>query len=153
MPFRPINASFAQEMSPCVPFIRERNSDPTRSGVMWRISISFYSPGQTLCPVLIASAATPASPLSLTERFGSITPPSSTSMTSKSSCTDWPAYCEGVGSWASYSNNDKPWEGKGTLPYTLACTVKSRPGSRRHQTAKREEEEKEASLCCPSWAV
>jgi hypothetical protein len=71
-------------------------------------------------------------------------------MTSKSSCTDWPAYCEGVGSWASYSNNNnnnnnnnKPWEGKGTLPYTLACTVKSRPGSRRHQMAKREEEEED----------
>jgi hypothetical protein len=35
-------------------FIRERNSEPTHSGVMWRISISFYSPGQTLCPVVIA---------------------------------------------------------------------------------------------------
>jgi hypothetical protein len=23
-----------------------------------------------------------------------------------------------------------PWKEKGTLPYTLACTVKSRPGSR-----------------------
>jgi hypothetical protein len=68
-------------------------------------------------------------------------------MTSKSSCTDWPAYYEGVGSWASYSNNNKKkkkksWEGEETLPYTLACTVKSRPGSRRHQMAKREEEEK-----------
>src|SRR2546421_2163253 len=70
-----------------------------------------------------------------------IRPP--TGMTSKSSYIDWPAYCEGVGSWASYSknnNNNKPWEGKGTLPYTLACTAKSRPGSRRHQMAKREKE-------------
>lgn len=30
------------------------------------------------------------------------------------------------------------------LPYTLACTVKSKPDSRRHSTAKREEEEKGA---------
>jgi hypothetical protein len=145
LPFRSTNASFAQKMSPYAPFICERNSDPTHSSVMWRISISFYSPGQILCPVLIASAATLASPPSLTKRFGLITPRSSTSMTSKSSCTDWPVYCEGVGLWASYSNNNnnnKPWEGKGTLPYTLACTVKSRPSSRRHQTAKREEEEK-----------
>src|ERR1700733_3351045 len=58
LPFRSTNASFAQKMSPYAPFIRERNSDPTHSSVMWRISISFYSPGQILCPVLIASAAT-----------------------------------------------------------------------------------------------
>jgi hypothetical protein len=120
-------------MSPYAPFIRERNSDPTHSGVIWRISISFYSPGQTLCPVLIAPAPTPASPLSLTERFGSITPPSPTSMTSKSSCTDWPAYCEGVGLWASYSNNnnDRPWEGKGdfAIHASLYGKVQAEPTS------------------------
>jgi hypothetical protein len=33
--------------------------------------------------------------------------------------------------------------GKGTLPYTLACTVKSRPGLRRRPTAKREKKKEE----------
>jgi hypothetical protein len=34
-------------------------------------------------------------------------------------------------------------DGKGTLLCTLACTVKSRPGSRLHPTSKREKKEKE----------
>jgi hypothetical protein len=37
-----------------------------------------------------------------------------------------------------------------TLPYTLACTVKSRPGSRRHRTAKREEEERAGLSVLPA---
>jgi hypothetical protein len=52
-------------------------------------------------------------------------------------------HCEGEYAWASYGDNNRDWSGgrKGTLPYTLACTVKSRPGPRRHSTAKREEAE------------
>ena len=44
-------------------------------------------------------------------------------------------YCEGVGSWASYSNNNKPWGRRWTLPYHICGTVKSRLGSRRHRRA------------------
>jgi hypothetical protein len=50
-------------------------------------------------------------------------------------------------SWANYGNNNRPWEGKGTLPYTLACTVESRPSLRWHPTSKREEK----GACCLTW--
>jgi hypothetical protein len=54
--------------------------------------------------------------------------------------------CEGEYVWASYGDNNNDNEsggGEKTLPYTLACTVKSRLGPRRHSTARREEEEEE----------
>lgn len=50
-------------------------------------------------------------------------------------------YCKGAGSWASHGNNNKPWGGRWALPYHIRGTAKSRPGSRWHQTSKREEEE------------
>jgi hypothetical protein len=40
-------------------------------------------------------------------------------------------YCEGEGLRASSGDShhdNRPWGGKGALPYTLACTAKSRPG-------------------------
>src|ERR1700740_2908636 len=43
------------------------------------------------------------------------------------------------------NNNNQPWGRKGTLPYTLACTVKSRPRPTSNLTTKREEKgEKDA---------
>jgi len=36
------------------------------------------------------------------------------------------------------NNNDQPWGRKGTLPYTLACMVKSRPSLMSNLTTKRE---------------
>jgi hypothetical protein len=41
------------------------------------------------------------------------------------------------------NNSGRLGDGKGTLLCTLACTVKSRPGSRLHPTSKREKKEKE----------
>jgi hypothetical protein len=51
---------------------------------------------------------------------------------------------KGVGSWASYSNNNnKPLGGRRTLPYYRCGTVKSRPGSCQHLTSKRKKKKKE----------
>jgi hypothetical protein len=52
-------------------------------------------------------------------------------------------------------NNDsdnKPWGRERTLPYTLACTVKSRLGLASTLMIKEEKEEKDACSCL-SWAV
>ena len=42
-------------------------------------------------------------------------------------------YCEGVGTWVSYSNknSNEPWGSRWTLPYHVGGTAKSRPSSRR----------------------
>jgi hypothetical protein len=50
-----------------------------------------------------------------------------------------PIYCEGVGSWRTTTTTN-PWGRKGTLPYTLACTVKSRPRTTSSLTTKRGKE-------------
>jgi hypothetical protein len=48
------------------------------------------------------------------------------------------------------NNINQPWERKGTLPYTLACTVKSRPSPTSTLMTKREEKgEKDACVCSP----
>src|SRR5271156_6664204 len=48
------------------------------------------------------------------------------------------------------NNNDQPWGRKGTLPYTLAGTAKSRPSPTSILTTKRGgKEEKDA--CCLPW--
>ena len=52
---------------------------------------------------------------------------------------------KGVASWASYSNN-KPWEGRWTLPYQICGMVKSRTGPRRHQRPRAKQEKKESLL-------
>ena len=44
--------------------------------------------------------------------------------------------------------NNQPWGKKGTLPYTLACTVKSRPGPMSNLTT-RKEEKGEKDACWP----
>ena len=44
------------------------------------------------------------------------------------------------------NNNNEPWGRKGTLPYTLACTVKSGSGLASILATKREEEEKKYML-------
>jgi hypothetical protein len=47
-------------------------------------------------------------------------------------------YCEGVGSWRRTTTiTTSPWGRKRTLPYTLACTVKSRPRTASNLTTKR----------------
>jgi hypothetical protein len=53
-------------------------------------------------------------------------------------------------------NNDsdnKPWGRERTLPYTLACTVKSRLGLAPTLMTKMEEKEEKDASSCPSWAA
>jgi hypothetical protein len=56
---------------------------------------------------------------------------------------------KGRGLWAGSSDNGRPWDEMGTLPYTLACMVKSRPGQGRHPTSKREKEGKKELVVLP----
>jgi hypothetical protein len=65
-------------------------------------------------------------------------------------------YCEGLGSWENNNNNHHPWGRKGTLPYTLACTIKSRPSRTSPLMTNREEGEGKDVSClpeldCPSY--
>jgi hypothetical protein len=50
------------------------------------------------------------------------------------------------------SNNNQPWGRKGTLPYMLACTVKSRPSRMSLLMTKREEGEEKGCLSLPELA-
>jgi hypothetical protein len=65
------------------------------------------------------------------------------------SLRDWPTtsqkYCEGEDTWASHGDNDRSGGEKGALLYTLACTVKSRPGHA-DTLRPREEKKKEKEL-------
>jgi hypothetical protein len=47
------------------------------------------------------------------------------------------------------NNNDQPWGRKGTLPYTLVCTVKSRPSVTSILSTKREEKEEKDTCRLP----
>ena len=47
------------------------------------------------------------------------------------------------------NNTDQPWGRRGTLPYTLACTVKPRSGPTSKLTTKREEEEEKDACWLP----
>jgi hypothetical protein len=60
-------------------------------------------------------------------------------------------YREGVGSWASYSNNssNKPWRRRRTLPYHRCGTVKPSLGSRRHRRPERRGKRR-FPIFCPS---
>jgi hypothetical protein len=54
-------------------------------------------------------------------------------------------YWEGIGFVEDNNNDDRPWGRKGTLPYTLACMVKSGSSPTSTVTTKREEKgEKDA---------
>jgi hypothetical protein len=48
------------------------------------------------------------------------------------------------------NNNNQSWGRKGSLPYTLACTVKSRPSPQSILAIKREERKEEDACCLPS---
>jgi hypothetical protein len=47
------------------------------------------------------------------------------------------------------NNNDQPRRTEGTLPYTLACTVKSRPSPTSILMTEREEKEEKAACRLP----
>ena len=53
---------------------------------------------------------------------------------------------KGSGRGYNINNTNQPWGRKGTLPYTLACTVKSRPSPTSNLTSKREEKGRERCL-------
>src|SRR2546423_15423044 len=56
---------------------------------------------------------------------------------------------KGSGRGYNINNTNQPWGRKGTLPYTLACTVKSRPSPTSNLTSKREEREEKDACWLP----
>jgi hypothetical protein len=62
------------------------------------------------------------------------------------------AYCEGgSGRGGQHQQQQSALGEEGTLPYTPACTVKSRPSPTSILTTKREEKEEKDACSCPGW--